>query len=280
MKKLRRAGILDNGSLKIQNNRNRSYDYYTGRWLQRDPVGYLDGMNLYEYVKNNPIALVDPFGFVDTTTMEEDIERIMNNLGFFGNRLFHAEYVRKFEYGEGSMDSPYSNPNFGLSKVSADALIVAEELQEQLRHNAKEYQRNNCCSTEWNCEVNKRTRKLKKHFWWEYKRWTFQSLKRYPGNDFFWGDPFITGMMYATRAWTLTGNIEQIRKCTATIKVECSRVCLDIETYDKKVSYTFWAADKYWLRSGTIMEGTYWAGHCPDSAAPEIRRGVSALPRC
>jgi hypothetical protein len=35
----RRVDILDNGSLKIQYNRNRYYDYYTGRWLTHDPLG-------------------------------------------------------------------------------------------------------------------------------------------------------------------------------------------------------------------------------------------------
>jgi len=30
--------ILHNGSLKIQYNRNRCYDYYTGRWLTHGPV--------------------------------------------------------------------------------------------------------------------------------------------------------------------------------------------------------------------------------------------------
>ena len=62
MKKLRRAGILDNGSLKIQNNRNRYYDYYTGRWLTHDPFGYFDGMSLYEYIKGIPTIDVDPYG--------------------------------------------------------------------------------------------------------------------------------------------------------------------------------------------------------------------------
>jgi len=34
-----RVDILDSGSLKIQYNRNRYYDYYTGRWLTHDPLG-------------------------------------------------------------------------------------------------------------------------------------------------------------------------------------------------------------------------------------------------
>jgi RHS repeat-associated protein len=56
--------ILDSGSLKIQYNRNRYYDYYTGRWLTHDPLGYIDGMNLYDYVKGSPIRFQDPLGTI------------------------------------------------------------------------------------------------------------------------------------------------------------------------------------------------------------------------
>jgi RHS repeat-associated protein len=35
----RRTDYLDSGSLKIQYNRNRYYDYYSGRWLTHDPLG-------------------------------------------------------------------------------------------------------------------------------------------------------------------------------------------------------------------------------------------------
>ena len=48
--------------MKIQYNRNRYYDYYTGRWLTYDPLGYVDGLNLYEYPRSNPVILVDPSG--------------------------------------------------------------------------------------------------------------------------------------------------------------------------------------------------------------------------
>jgi|GEM_PF-1237932 len=58
----RRVDFLDNGSLKIQLNRHRYYDYYTGRWLTEDPLGYEDGLNLYEYVAGNPLIVVDPIG--------------------------------------------------------------------------------------------------------------------------------------------------------------------------------------------------------------------------
>ncbi len=33
-----------------------------GRFLERDPAGFVDGLNLYAYVINNPLQFLDPFG--------------------------------------------------------------------------------------------------------------------------------------------------------------------------------------------------------------------------
>ena len=42
--------------------RARYFDAFEGRFLQRDPMGYADGMNLYEYVRSDPINRLDPYG--------------------------------------------------------------------------------------------------------------------------------------------------------------------------------------------------------------------------
>ena len=48
----------------LQLNRMRYYHAALGRWVNRDPIGYADGYNLYEYVKGMPADLTDPIGLV------------------------------------------------------------------------------------------------------------------------------------------------------------------------------------------------------------------------
>ena|GEM_PF-6077252 len=51
--------------------RNRTYNPVLGRWIQRDPIGYAGGINLYEYVGGRAAAAMDPMG------LECDDDRVL-----------------------------------------------------------------------------------------------------------------------------------------------------------------------------------------------------------
>ena len=42
--------------------RNRTYNPVLGRWIQRDPIGYAGGINLYEYVGGSAVGALDDLG--------------------------------------------------------------------------------------------------------------------------------------------------------------------------------------------------------------------------
>jgi RHS repeat-associated protein len=79
--------------------RARYYDSGKGRFLQRDPKGYLDGMNLYQYVRNNPTNFKDPEG---TKLIVRDLGFAGRNLNWQNNfRLVNVTFLRllpKFQF--------------------------------------------------------------------------------------------------------------------------------------------------------------------------------------
>ena len=55
-----RIGLGDGGEL--WHVRHRDYLPAAGVWTRRDPIGYADGMNLYQYVGSWPMLAIDPMG--------------------------------------------------------------------------------------------------------------------------------------------------------------------------------------------------------------------------
>ena len=56
------AGYYRDSETGLYHVRNRMYHPNLGLWLQRDPLGYVDGMSLYEYCASRPIVSRDPYG--------------------------------------------------------------------------------------------------------------------------------------------------------------------------------------------------------------------------
>ena len=56
----------------LVNAKRRYYSPTAGRWLSRDLIEELGGVNLYGYVGNNPMDWIDPFGLVSLNLIETD----------------------------------------------------------------------------------------------------------------------------------------------------------------------------------------------------------------
>jgi RHS repeat-associated protein len=56
------AGYCYDAETGFYHVRNRMYHAQLGRWVTRDPLGYVDGMGLYEYCGTNPLLNSDPLG--------------------------------------------------------------------------------------------------------------------------------------------------------------------------------------------------------------------------
>ena len=58
--------------------RMRYYSPDLGRFLQPDPIGYADGMNIYAYVGNNPLNFIDPWGLFEEPGWQGPVEKLID----------------------------------------------------------------------------------------------------------------------------------------------------------------------------------------------------------
>ena len=70
--------------------RNRYLIPYIGTWNQRDPIGYADGTNLYEYVEQSPLSEVDPSG-------EQKLSKAIRSAGTAASLFYNPRYLTRFE---------------------------------------------------------------------------------------------------------------------------------------------------------------------------------------
>jgi RHS repeat-associated protein len=53
----------------------RQYNPYIGRFMQRDPLGFIDGFSLYEYAMSNPILYSDELGLSSNCNEDKDKDK-------------------------------------------------------------------------------------------------------------------------------------------------------------------------------------------------------------
>ena len=58
--------------------RNRVLDPNAGRFTSEDPLGFVDGQNIYIFVRNNPVIWIDSFGFASEGSPCEEAFNVLH----------------------------------------------------------------------------------------------------------------------------------------------------------------------------------------------------------
>src|SRR5829696_8398187 len=106
------AGGLYDPDTKLTRFGARDYDAQTGRWIAKDPIGFAGGdTNLYAYVMNDPVNLLDPEGLDWRRPLDWEDWNLNNESNFiagFGDELSLGGTKAVREYltpaGKGGVD--------------------------------------------------------------------------------------------------------------------------------------------------------------------------------
>ena len=77
-------GQYEDDETGLHYNRYRYYDPHIGRYLSPDPLGLIDGPNLYSYAANDPFNLFDPYGLYACDELTSGLLRaLLGQIPFF-----------------------------------------------------------------------------------------------------------------------------------------------------------------------------------------------------
>ncbi|MBK8639514.1 MAG: toxin [Chromatiaceae bacterium] len=102
----------------------RYYASWLGRWTSCDPAGLRDGANVYAYVKNSPLRLIDPEGTESKNASHEVVKQLVDEVKTYYNRML--------DVAEDSLKKPnvhWRDP-MKIGKLAGD--LIREDLEKIL----------------------------------------------------------------------------------------------------------------------------------------------------
>ncbi|PFA66961.1 RHS repeat-associated core domain-containing protein [Bacillus cereus] len=99
----------------------RYYIPWAGRWLNPDPAGTVDGLNLYRMVRNNPVNLIDPDGNAPIQIIDYSKE---NGDLFYGLAHERGRYI----------EAALGGKTFASSSMESEPMIIDQYNNEVSKH--------------------------------------------------------------------------------------------------------------------------------------------------
>jgi RHS repeat-associated protein len=75
----------------------RHYAPWLGRWTNPDPAGHVDGPNLYQFTRSNPIVLTDPNGTQSQSGISEESKKLLETQPEGAREYLQQHFVPAFE---------------------------------------------------------------------------------------------------------------------------------------------------------------------------------------
>jgi RHS repeat-associated protein len=117
-------GLFLDGESGLYYNRTRLLHPLLGSFLQRDPLGFADLMNLYEYLLSAPLVFTDAPGLQgQITPVAIDPDQA------FVEAMLRARFGGPFSYGPGTYDSPFRNMAAAVKYIEARREIDRKMLE-------------------------------------------------------------------------------------------------------------------------------------------------------